>query len=284
MPQQPLPVPGSPELSELPVSGAAKAIYSLLYEHREAAEPLSMQEIRDLLGGGEIEQFDRRRRELNRYFDFEKTRVGRRTAYRLVGRKPISIDAAAGISERDRAAVLRLGRCAMCGRTPLDDGVRLQVDHKIPAAWGGTNDPENLQPLCEECNRGKRDFFATYAVYTEQIRAAMLFDHVHVRIGELLKAFDGEWVSTDLISLVASATAHQEDYQKRLRELRVLGWKIDVERRSQGNRSVAYYKVVEWQPWPDVPPRIVIRYLESQRRRAREQRPPPSPPGIESND
>jgi len=41
------------------------------------------------------------------------------------------------MSERDRAAVLQTGQCSMCDRTALEDGVKLQVDHKIPCNWGG---------------------------------------------------------------------------------------------------------------------------------------------------
>lgn len=269
MPEEELPPPDSPEVDGLPISGAAKSIYALLYEHA-MGDPLTMQEIRDRLGGGDVEQFDRRRRELNRYFIFEKQREGRRTAYRLTGVKPRSAESMAGISEKDRAAVLRHGRCAMCRRTPLDDGVRLQVDHKVPGAWGGSDDLDNLQPLCEECNRGKRDFFSSYQEYSTQISAAMEFEQVHQRIGELLKAFGGEWVSTDLIGLVASATSHQEDYQKRLRELRTLGWSIDVERRREGNRTIAYYRATSWQPWPTGNIRQEITRLERLRRQERD--------------
>jgi 5-methylcytosine-specific restriction endonuclease McrA len=44
-------------------------------------------------------------------------------------------------------------RCVKCGATK--DQVRLHVDHKIPVSQGGTNDPSNLQTLCEKCNLGK---------------------------------------------------------------------------------------------------------------------------------
>jgi len=52
-------------------------------------------------------------------------------------------------------------KCKLCGRGP-DDAI-LQVDHIIPRARGGSNEPENLQVLCAECNQGKgarddRDF------------------------------------------------------------------------------------------------------------------------------
>src|SRR5687767_7142084 len=96
-----------------------------------------MLEIRERLGAevGPQEQLDRRRRDLTPYFNIERIGRGRETSYRLVSRKVDVYNAVSGISERDRAIVLQHGRCAMCGKTPLGDGVKLQVDHKIPKEW-----------------------------------------------------------------------------------------------------------------------------------------------------
>ena len=142
----------------------------------------------------------------------------------------------------------------MCGRTPLEDRVRLQVDHKIPREWGGTDDLENLQPLCEECNRGKKNLFASYDEFADEIRAAINHDSVHVRIGELLKAFG--WCSpvrSDLLEIVASPPGdYQEDWQKRLRELRTLGWEITTSRRrEEGRVRVVLHARSSSEPWPD---------------------------------
>jgi ATP adenylyltransferase len=50
-------------------------------------------------------------------------------------------------------------RCELCG-VPAD--VRaLEVDHILPRAKGGTDDPDNLQALCYSCNATKRDRDAT---------------------------------------------------------------------------------------------------------------------------
>lgn len=46
-------------------------------------------------------------------------------------------------------------RCVCCGRSAEVDGVKLEVDHRIPVAKGGTNRLDNLQTLCMTCNRGK---------------------------------------------------------------------------------------------------------------------------------
>ncbi|NWJ95774.1 MAG: HNH endonuclease [Chloroflexi bacterium] len=45
-------------------------------------------------------------------------------------------------------------RCCFCGAN-AKEGVELQIDHKIPVSRGGTNDPHNLQTLCQACNLGK---------------------------------------------------------------------------------------------------------------------------------
>jgi hypothetical protein len=51
------------------------------------------------------------------------------------------------ILERDRYV------CQYCGQGAPD--VKLEVDHKIALADGGTNDPSNLVTSCWACNRGK---------------------------------------------------------------------------------------------------------------------------------
>ena len=60
------------------------------------------------------------------------------------------------ISRSLRFAVLRRDHftCRYCGRTP-SDGTKLTVDHLIPVAHGGSDDPMNLITACLECNAGK---------------------------------------------------------------------------------------------------------------------------------
>lgn len=47
-------------------------------------------------------------------------------------------------------------RCQMCGRT-VEDGIKLHIDHIVPFSKGGSNDMDNLQVLCHECNLAKHD-------------------------------------------------------------------------------------------------------------------------------
>jgi hypothetical protein len=49
-------------------------------------------------------------------------------------------------------------RCRRCGRSPATHfGVVLEMDHVVPWVQGGRTTLENLQTLCSNCNRSKRD-------------------------------------------------------------------------------------------------------------------------------
>jgi hypothetical protein len=268
---RPLPEPDSAELRSI-LTGVHAAIYGLLYRRR--SDPPTMIEIREFVADelGEAQsQTDRRVRDLYAHFDIEKVRLGRDPRYLLRGwskRKRPSIDTV--ISNRVRAEVFASGRCAMCGRTPLSHGVVLHVDHKVPRAWGGGNEPENLQPLCEDCNTGKKDHFSSFDAHADRIKQAIGHEEPHRRIGELLKAFDGEWVSGSLLEIVASAQQYQEDWQKRTRELRVIGWIIETQKRqNEGGRVRTYYRATHWEPWPEGPIGAAIRRRERAARAAR---------------
>lgn len=266
-----LPEPESEELASLVGSEMQRLLYGLLYRRR--SNPPTMVELRAFAAdvfGEDHSQTDRRLRELRRYFEVEAVRVRADFHYHLKGwASGIPVDLSEGISQRRRAQVLTPGRCAMCGKTPLGDGVKLVVDHKVPQAWGGSNEPENLQPLCEECNAGKRDYFQTYDPYAHKIRLAINFDEPQKRIGELLKAFDGDWVRTDLLAVVASAKEYQEDWQRRLRDLRFLGWDYEFKKRyDEGARVWTYYRLTKSAPWPENI-RAAIVAEEKRRRRAK---------------
>jgi hypothetical protein len=61
------------------------------------------------------------------------------------------------ISKKLRLLILERDgyRCCLCGRTAKE--TKLEVDHKIPVAKGGTDSLNNLWTLCIDCNRGKSD-------------------------------------------------------------------------------------------------------------------------------
>jgi len=66
-----------------------------------------------------------------------------------IERKSISIRKRFFVFKRDHFS------CVFCGSAGV--GVKLEVDHKVPISKDGTDDLDNLQTLCFECNRGKRD-------------------------------------------------------------------------------------------------------------------------------
>lgn len=67
--------------------------------------------------------------------------------YRLIDTDPVRADV------RYRVLAAANGRCALCGASSSER--RIEVDHIVPRSRGGTNDINNLQALCDECNRGK---------------------------------------------------------------------------------------------------------------------------------
>jgi 5-methylcytosine-specific restriction endonuclease McrA len=116
---------------------------------------------------------------------------------------------------------------------------------------------ENLQPLCEECNRGKKHHFASFN--TEEIREAIKHKSVHVRIGELLKAMHGQWVRSDVLDLVASPPGdYQEDWHRRIRELRDLGWEYKIRKKREDGRVRSYYCLKRSSRWPSGSVRAAI--------------------------
>jgi hypothetical protein len=63
------------------------------------------------------------------------------------------------LSQRERYAVFERSNfaCFYCG-TPAALGITaLQVEHVLPQALGGTDDPWNLVASCQPCNLGKSD-------------------------------------------------------------------------------------------------------------------------------
>lgn len=59
------------------------------------------------------------------------------------------------MNQRLRFEILRRDnyRCKYCGATA--DEAKLTVDHVIPAALGGADEPSNLVTACQPCNAGK---------------------------------------------------------------------------------------------------------------------------------
>lgn len=264
-----LPQPDSPELSELIASEHHRVLYGYLYMRHD--DPPTMVEIRAhalAAAGSSHSQTDRRVRELREHFDIAAIHTSHGHVYLLRGPQAEPRTQRTAISGRVRAQVLIHQRCAQCGKTPTGDGVKLQVDHKLPLTWGGTNDVENLQALCLDCNHDKRDFFATFDGHADKIRRAATYQEPHKRIGETLKAFQaaGEYAPSEVVGLVASMIQYQEDWQKRMRELRELDWDYKTHKRKEYGRICSYYELTRWTPWPPGPVAAVIKQIEKSKK------------------
>ena len=67
-----------------------------------------------------------------------------------------------GLGVRFRVLVRDNFTCVYCGRNPVEDGVKLEVDHIIPKSKGGTDEERNLVTACRDCNQGKKDLMSEH--------------------------------------------------------------------------------------------------------------------------
>jgi hypothetical protein len=269
---RPLPNPGDVELRELFGAGEVYEAARFLLERRE--DPPTMVE---WLGHAAIQSgrtsahAGRRLRDVRKVFEVRlESRKGGDPVYRLVGWAPVR--AANAVSGALQAEVFQVrGRyCAMCGRVPAD-GVRLQIDHKVPASWGGATELENLEPLCTEHNHGKQAFFASLNPYAHVLKAALGLPTPWERIGAALIAVGeaGEMLPSRLLPVIGGET-HEGDPARRLRDLRVvLGWDVRAHKAKVGKRTVTSYELVESKPWPPEGPAEAVRAYEARRKSAK---------------
>jgi len=245
----------------------AKAILDLLRQHPDG---LDIDKLKEMLNvGADQMHLDRRLRSLRKYYDVPGSFEGGHYVYKLGARKTGETDSGV-ISGRLRAEALNLakGRCQMCGKTVAADGIKLQVDHKVPQAWGGLTVIENLWAICVDCNNGKRDHFQSFD--PDEMAELLAYESVHERIAHLLKMHMGKPVDSNVIEFVANATERQEDWQKRLRDLRypVIGLDITSGRyRTPQGFTRSTYTLHNWR---DLPPnhRQLIRDWENPAKKA----------------
>jgi 5-methylcytosine-specific restriction endonuclease McrA len=234
-------------------------IFDVIISHPEG---ISLQDIRKELGndGGNQEQLGRRLRSLKPFYKVKTIQKGTNYLYTIVkevekGKYDYEV-----IDKKLRAEILiRYGqKCQMCGRSPSKDDITLHIDHRIPRNWGGKTIRENLWPLCSACNEGKKDYFSTFD--TKIMKKILSKDSVHERIAELLSLKKGKWVDSDIIEFVANFNDYQADWQKRLRELRYLGWIIEVGKIKEEKRVKSRYKLVQSTSLPKDPSKAAREY------------------------
>ncbi len=239
---------------------AARAL-ALLKKHKTG---LSMRQMREMLGetADDQEHFNRRVREIRKVYELIRTVEDGISVYTLGNRKEAPAPDSGQISEKLRAAILHVahGRCQMCGKTIQDDGIKLQVDHKIPHSWGGPTEQDNLWAICEACNRGKRDFFATFDA--DEMSQVINIESVHERIAQFLKMHMPNPVPSYAIEFVANAKDQQLEWRKRLRELRYepIGLIIEVSKKADEKGMQSYYALKNWRELPADHVRLIKEY------------------------
>jgi 5-methylcytosine-specific restriction endonuclease McrA len=231
---------------------------------------ISEGEIREILEIAAKDQanFGRRRRELNYLHVIEKRQDGPKVLYIYTGPRsePRDTNAITG-RLRGEARHAARGTCLSCGRSIEKHHIVLVIDHKIPRDWGGRTESDNLWAICEECNADKKNYFQS--VDAAWMRKVMAHRSVHLRLGETLKAFNGKPVPAQIMDFVSN----QDDWKKRVRELRYLGWKIDVfNRKLKNGRVSSFYKLVKARAWPDDPTGVIRRYEQERAKRNRNRR------------
>jgi hypothetical protein len=89
--------------------------------------------------------------------------------------------------------------CQICGKYPPD--IHLEVDHIIPVAEGGTDNPSNLRASCFECNRGMGILTLQKAVKTLHPNTPKIVPRKtqldNIILGQIKKF--GDWPERDLL-------------------------------------------------------------------------------------
>ena len=224
---------------------------------------LSMRQMRELTGSQESqEHFNRRVREIRKFYELERLKRDGTDVYVLGKRKVSPAPDSGAISEKLRAEVMHAahGRCQMCGSSVKDDGIKLQVDHRLPQSWGGKTERENLWAICESCNRGKKHFFSSFD--DAEMRKVLSLKSIHERIAQMLHLRLGKPVPAYFLEFVANALDQQEDWHKRLRELRypVIGLKITVTKKRGAKGVESSYTLENWRDLPPDHARLIREY------------------------
>lgn len=117
------------------------------------------------------------------------------------------------ISRRLRFEILRRDQhqCRYCGAQAPD--VKLTVDHVIPVALGGSDDPSNLVAACRDCNAGKSSSSPDAAVVADVEDDAIRYARAMARAAEM--RVNDRWVSEESIAYFKDSIWNDWGYEDR---------------------------------------------------------------------
>lgn len=149
------------------------------------------------------------------------------------------------VSKRLRYEVLRRDNhaCRYCGHSAPE--VQLAVDHVVPVALGGRDDPSNLVAACRDCNAGKSasspdaplvaDVQADALRWATAMEAANQFRDAELeQIQAMVDHFDAIW--TKYWYGVQDAPLDQRAYAPRPRD-----WRSSVTRFVQSGLTIPFF-------------------------------------------
>ncbi len=121
------------------------------------------------------------------------------------------------INQKQRYRILKRNgfRCRACG-LGASDGVKLQVDHKVPVDWKGKELYENgdLQTYCEPCNLGKKNFYSDFD--REEIEKIFSLKSGTAKIEFLFRQRKGQPISYEVLEAISEI----RDWERTLRHIR----------------------------------------------------------------
>ena len=147
------------------------------------------------------------------------------------------------VSKRLRYEIMRRDNhaCRYCGGMAPD--VKLTVDHVLPSALGGTDDPSNLVTACKDCNAGKT------SVHPDTPVVQQVSDDALRWADAVRQAFDAASADLCVRDEYRNAIANMwtgsapSDWAKSLELFRCRGMPIamlrDAAEKAQGNRKIA---------------------------------------------
>lgn len=113
-------------------------------------------------------------------------------------------------------------RCRYCGVTAT--ATLLHVDHVVPVAEGGTDDPSNLVTACPDCNLGKSSVSLDESLLPNQTPTEDMIEHAEQLRAYLAAARERDAAIAEMAAYVTETwKAHVSSYMQRGLEVQLPG-------------------------------------------------------------